>query len=74
MSYNSTAEVWYKFSVSQFAKEGVYPINFKVNATVWRQDSVNGTDITEDVEFALKVFLTVTDNGDMSGVVSNIDR
>ena len=43
MSYNSTAEVWYKFSVSQFAKEGVYPINFKVNATVWRQDSVNGT-------------------------------
>ena len=72
MSYNSTAEVWYKFSVSQFAKEGVYPINFKVNATVWRQDSVNGTDITEDVEFALKVFLTVTDNGDMSGVVSNI--
>ena len=72
MSYNSTAEVWYKFSVSQFAKEGVYTINFKVNATVWRQDSVNGTDITEDVEFALKVFLTVTDNGDMSGVVSNI--
>ena len=43
MSYNSTAEVWYDFSVSQFAKEGVYPINFKVNATVWRQDSVNGS-------------------------------
>ena len=72
MSYNSTAEVWYKFSVSQFAKEGVYPINFKVNATVWRQDSVNGTDITEDVAFTLNVFLTVTDNGDMSGVVSKI--
>ena len=44
MSYNSTAEVWYDFSVSQFAKKGVYPINFKVNATVWRQDSVNGSD------------------------------
>ena len=72
MSYNSTAEVWYKFSVSQFAKECVYPINFKVNATVWRQDSVNGTDITEDVAFTLNVFLTVTDNGDMSGVVSKI--
>lgn len=72
MSYNSTAEVWYKFSVSQFAKEGIYPINFKVNATVWRQDSVNGTDITEDVAFTLNVFLTVTDNGDMSGVVSKI--
>ena len=72
MSYNSTAEVWYKFSVSQFAKEGVYPINFKVNATVWRQDSVNGTDITEDVAFTLNVFLTMTDNGDMSGVVSKI--
>lgn len=72
MSYNSTAEVWYKFSVSQFAKEGVYPINFKVNATVWREDSVNGTAITEDVTFTLNVFLTVTENGDMSGVVSNI--
>ena len=62
MSYNSTAEVWYDFSVSQFAKEGVYPINFKVNATVWRQD----------VEFTLNVFMTVTDNGDMSGVTSAI--
>ena len=72
MSYNSTAEVWYKFSVSQFAKEGVYPINFTVNATVWREDSVNGTAITEDVTFNLNVFLTVTENGDMSGVVSNI--
>ena len=72
MSYNSTAEVWYDFSVSQFAKEGVYPINFKVNATVWRQDSVNGSDITEDVQFTLNVFLTVTDNGNMSGVTSAI--
>ena len=72
MSYNSTAEVWYDFSVSQFAKEGVYPINFKVNATVWRQDSVNGSAITEDVQFTLNVFLTVTDNGNMSGVTSAI--
>ena len=72
MSYNSTAEVWYDFSVSQFAKKGVYPINFKVNATVWRQDSVNGSDITEDVQFTLNVFMTVTDNGDMSGVTSTI--
>ena len=72
MSYSSTAEVWYDFSVSQFAKEGVYPINFKVNATVWRQDSVNGSDITEDVQFTLNVFLTVTDNGNMSGVTSAI--
>lgn len=72
MSYNSTAEVWYDFSVSQFAKKGVYPINFKVNATVWRQDSVNGSDITEDVQFTLNVFMTVTDNGDMSGVTSAI--
>lgn len=72
MTYNSTAEVWYEFSVSEFAKEGVYPINFKVNATVWREDSVNGTAITEDVEFELNVFMTVTDNGSMSGVTSAI--
>ncbi|MDO4262120.1 MAG: hypothetical protein Q4C82_08575 [Eubacteriales bacterium] len=72
MTYNSTAEVWYEFSVSEFAKEGVYPVNFTVNATVWREDSVNGTDITEDVEFKLNVFMTVTDNGDMSGVTSGI--
>lgn len=72
MSYNSTADVWYEFSVSEFAKEGVYPVDFKVNATVWREDSVNGTSITEDVEFKLNVFVTVTENGNMSGVTSAI--
>lgn len=72
MSYNSTADVWYEFSVSEFAKEGVYPVDFKVNATVWREDSVNGTSIAEDVEFKLNVFVTVTENGNMSGVTSAI--
>lgn len=72
MSYNSTAEVWYTLTISEFAKEGVYPVNFTVNATVWREDAVNGTEITEDVKFPMNVFVTVTENGDMSGVTSNI--
>lgn len=72
MSYNSTAEVWYKFRISEFAKKGVYPVNFTVTATVWRKDAVNGTEITEDVNFTLGVYVTVVDDGDLSGVVSNI--
>lgn len=72
MSYNSTAEVWYKLTVSEFAKEGVYPVNFTVNATVWREDSVNGTDVQEDVTFSMNVFMTVVGNGNMSGVTSAI--
>ena len=72
MTYNSTAEVWYTLNVSEFAKVGVYPVNFTVNATVWRQDDVNGTEITEDVEFPMNVFVTVVENGDMSGVTSAI--
>lgn len=72
MSYNSTAEVWYTLRVSEFAKEGVYPVNFTVNATVWREDGVNGTAITEDVKFPMNVFVTVAENGNMSGVTSKI--
>ena len=70
MSYNSTAEIWYTLTISEFAKEGVYPVNFTVNATVWREDDVNGTGITEDVKFPMNTFVTVTENGDMSGVTS----
>lgn len=72
MTYNSTEDVRYKLRISEFAKEGVYPVNFTVNATVWREDSVNGTAITEDVEFPMNVFVTVAENGNMSGVTSNI--
>lgn len=72
MTYNSTAEVWYTLSISEFAKVGVYPVDFTVNATVWRQDDVNGTSIEEDVEFQMNVFVTVVENGDMSGVTSAI--
>lgn len=72
MTYNSTADVRYKLRISEFAKEGVYPVNFTVNATVWREDGVNGTAITEDVEFPMNVFVTVVENGNMSGVTSEI--
>ena len=49
MSYNSTAEVWFEFKVSEFASKGRYAVPFKINATVWREDAVNGTTITEAV-------------------------
>ena len=71
MSYNSTADVYFDFRISQFAKKGVYPVNFNVNATVWRYDDVNGTTINEDVTFKLCVYVTVTDNGSMSGVTTS---
>ena len=43
---------------------------FKINATVWREDAVNGTTITEDVTFKVSAYVTVTDNGNMSGVTT----
>ena len=71
MSYNSTAEVWYEFKISEFASKGRYAVPFKVNATVWREDAVNGTTITEDVTFKVSAYVTVTDNGNMSGVTTS---
>lgn len=71
MSYNSTAEIYYDFRISQFATKGVYPVNFKVNATVWREDAVNGTTITEDVTFKLCVYVTIVDDGSLSGVTTS---
>ena len=71
MSYNSTAEVWFEFKVSEFASKGRYAVPFKINATVWREDAVNGTTITEDVTFKVSAYVTVTDNGNMSGVTTS---
>ncbi|MEG0895211.1 MAG: hypothetical protein RSE93_05805, partial [Oscillospiraceae bacterium] len=71
MSYNSTADVYYKFKISEFATEGVYPVNFTVNATVWRDDMVNGTSVTEDVKFNLSVWVTVIGDGVRSGVTTS---
>ena len=71
MSYNSTAEVWYEFKISEFASKGRYAVPFKVNATVWREDAVNGTTITEDVTFKITAYVTVTDDGNMSGVTTS---
>lgn len=71
MSYNSTAEVWFEFKISEFASKGRYAVPFKINATVWREDAVNGTTITEDVTFKVSAYVTVTDNGNMSGVTTS---
>ena len=71
MSYNSTADVWFEFKISEFASKGRYAVPFKVNATVWREDAVNGTSITEDVTFKITAYVTVTDDGNMSGVTTS---
>ena len=71
MSYNSTAEVWFEFKISEFASKGRYAAPFKVNATVWREDAVNGTTITEDVTFKITAYGTVVDDGNMSGVTTS---
>jgi hypothetical protein len=71
MSYNSTADVYYDFRISEFATKGVYPVNFEVNATVWRYDDVNGTSITEDVTFNLCVYVTLVGDGSESGVTTS---
>ena len=71
MSYNSTAEVWFGFKISEFASKGRYAAPFKVNATVWREDAVNGTTITEDVTFKITAYVTVVDDGNMSGVTTS---
>ena len=60
MSYNSTAEVWYEFKISEFASKGRYAVPFKINTT-----------ITEDVTFKVSAYVTVTDNGNMSGVTTS---
>lgn len=70
MSYNSTAEIYYDFRISEFATKGVYPVNFNINATVWRYDDVNGTNITEDVTFTLCVYVTIVGDGNMSGATT----
>ena len=70
MTYNSRADVTYEIPIAQTAQKGVYPITFSIYATVWRYDVLNGTDIQEDVEFTVTVYVTVTEDGSESGVVS----
>ena len=38
---------------------------------MWREDAVNGTTITEDVTFKITAYVTVTDDGNMSGVTTS---
>jgi len=38
---------------------------------VWREDAVNGTTITEDVTFKITAYVTVVDDGNMSGVTTS---
>lgn len=72
MTYNSRADVTYEIPVAATAAKGIYPISFSIYATVWRYDIFNGTNITEDVEFTVTVYVTVTEDGSQSGVTSNL--
>lgn len=72
MTYNSRADVTYEIPVADTAAKGIYPISFSIYATVWRYDVLNGTNITEDVEFTVTVYVTVTEDGSQSGVTSEL--
>lgn len=72
MTYNSRADVTYEIPVAATASKGIYPISFSIYATVWRYDIFNGTNITEDVEFTVTVYVTVTEDGSESGVTSDL--
>lgn len=72
MTYNSRADVTYEIPIAQTAQKGIYPISFSIYATVWRYDVLNGTDIQEDVEFTVTVYVTVTEDGSQSGVTSDL--
>lgn len=72
MTYNSRADVFYDFTISQRAQKGVYPVPFLINATIWRKDDINGTQIKEDVEFELFAYVNVTENGSESKVTNEM--
>lgn len=72
MTYNSRADVFYDFEISKTAVKGTYPIPFLVNATIWRKDEINRTQIKEDVEFNLIAYVNVTDDGSESKVTNEL--
>lgn len=72
MTYNSRADVFYDFEISKTAQKGTYPIPFLINATIWRKDDINGTQIKEDVEFKLITYIKVTDDGSESKVTNQL--
>lgn len=72
MTYNSRADVFYDFEISETAQKGTYPITFLVNATIWRKDDINKTQIKEDVEFELMVYVNVTDDGSESKIINEL--
>lgn len=72
MTYNSRADILYDFQISKTAVKGTYPIPFLINATIWRKDEINGTQIKEDVEFNLIAYINVTDDGSESKVTNEL--
>lgn len=72
MTYNSRADIFYNFKISKIAVKGTYPIPFLVNATIWRKDEINGTQIKEDVEFNLISYINVTDDGSESKITNEL--
>ena len=72
MTYNSRADVFYDFTISKTAEKGIYPVPFLVNATIWRRDDINKTQIKEDVEFELFTYVNVTDDGSESKITNEM--
>jgi len=63
MSFNDAITIFYDFRISQRAARGVYPINFTISATVWRDAGPFGASIAENVTFTVGVHVTITEDG-----------
>ncbi len=72
MTYGSMADVFYSFKISETANKGLYPIAFLINATVWRLDDINGTNIKEDVEFQIVTYVNVLEDGSQSQKINEL--
>lgn len=72
MTYGSMADVFYSFKISETANKGLYPVTFSINATVWRLDDINGTDIKEDIEFQLVTYVNVLEDGSQSQKINEL--
>lgn len=72
MGFYGRADVTFEFRISEAVQKGTYPVPFRLSATVWRSDPINGTTITEDVAFMLTQYVKVLRDGADSGKANKL--
>lgn len=72
MTYESMADIFYDFKISETANKGFYPVSFLINATVWRFDDINRTSITEDTEFKIITYVNILEDGNQSKKINEL--